>query len=418
MKKLIPILLPLFSITSIFLQGCIKDSLTTTYYYTLYTPVYKSKAEVRAEVKSGGSQSLQHTGKLYIYGNYIFLNEVDKGIHVIDNSNPAQPTNLAFINIPGNRDLAVFGNFLYADLYTDLVVLDISNPRQVQATKIMENVFPHRRFDNGFVADTNMVITSWIARDTVVKGKHEASIFWDKSFFAMESSARSNSGASAPSPAGQGGSMARFALAASTLYTVGYEDLKSFDLATPSSPNFTSKQHIGWNIETIFPFKDKLFIGSATGMYIYDIAIPSKPVKLSAFQHVRSCDPVIADGQHAFVTLRSGNTCMGFTNQLEVLNIADLTKPSLLQIYPMTNPHGLSKDGNLLFICDGRGGLKIFDAKNVNNLQHVKTISGIETYDVIAWNGVALVVAKDGLYQYDYSNPDNIKLISKIPIVK
>jgi hypothetical protein len=49
-------------------------------------------------------------GKLFIQGHYIFLNEVDKGIHVIDNSNPAQPRNVAFIDIPGNVDLAVKGN--------------------------------------------------------------------------------------------------------------------------------------------------------------------------------------------------------------------------------------------------------------------------------------------------------------------
>ena len=54
----------------------------------------------------------------------------------------------------------------------------------------------------------------------------------------------------------------------------------------------------------------------------------------------------------------------------------------------------------------------------VNNLKLVKQISGIETYDVIAYNQIALVVAKDGLYQYDYSDINNIHLISKTGISK
>jgi hypothetical protein len=44
----------------------------------------------------------------------------------------------------------------------------------------------------------------------------------------------------------------------------------------------------------------------------------------------------------------------------------------------------------------------------------MKHITGMETYDVIAWNNKALVVAKDGLYQFDYSNLNNIRLLSKI----
>lgn len=84
----------------------------------------------------------------------------------------------------------------------------------------------------------------------------------------------------------------------------------------------------------------------------------------------------------------------------------------------MSNPHGLSKDANTLFICDGAAGLKIYNAADPKNLSLLKTIGGIETYDVIAYNNRALVVAKDGLYQYDYSNLNAIKLLSKIILSK
>ena len=151
-------------------------------------------------------------------------------------------------------------------------------------------------------------------------------------------------------------------------------------------------------------------------MFVYDIANPTNPVKLSAFSHARSCDPVIADNNNAFVTLRSGTTCQGFSNQLDVLDITNITSPVLKKTYPMTNPHGLAKDGNTLIICDGKDGLKFYNAADVNTITLLKTISGIETYDVIATNGWALVVAKDGLYQYDYRSLADIKLLSKLTV--
>jgi hypothetical protein len=131
---------------------------------------------------------------------------------------------------------------------------------------------------------------------------------------------------------------------------------------------------------------------------------------------VQSCDPVIADDNYAYVTLRTGSSCFGNANQLEILQLNSFTNPTLVKDYPFTNPHGLSKDGNLLFICDGADGLKIYNASVVSNLQLIKTFSDIETYDVIAYNHIALVVAKDGLYQYDYSDVNNIHLVSKMGI--
>ena len=413
--------LVVFILLIISMQSCVRDTLTTTYSYTMYTPVYKTKEQVRENIKSNVSQSLQNTGKLYIFGSYIFLNEVDKGIHVIDNANPAQPKTVAFIDIPGNRDLAVRGNTLYADLYTDLVAIDISNPANVQLKKVVENVFPHRFYDAHFTADTFNIIVGWTQRDTVITTKESLNSWLkqDRNYMAFSNAVTLGGGSIATSsPIGMGGSMARFAIANQMLYTVGLSDMKVFNITEAFNPNYINSKSIGMSIETIFPFQNKLFIGSQNGMYIYDISNPSNPVQQGQFSHVRSCDPVIADQSYAYVTLRSGTQCQGFTNQLEVLSISNLNSPSLIKTYPMSNPHGLSKDGNVLFICDGAGGLKVYNAADVNNLQLIKKVEGIETYDVIAWNKTALVVAKDGLYQYDYTNTSDIRLISKINITK
>lgn len=67
-------------------------------------------------------------GKIYIKGNIIYQSDLGKGIHIIDNRDPATEKRVAFIGLPGNSDLSVKGNFMYANNYDDIVVLDISNP--------------------------------------------------------------------------------------------------------------------------------------------------------------------------------------------------------------------------------------------------------------------------------------------------
>src|SRR5215203_2103396 len=151
-------------LTTILSGGCIKDTITKTYTYTLYQPVFKTMPGVRANIKSNTPEEVHQPGKLFINGNYIFLNEVDKGVHVIDNTNPAQPKNVTFINIPGNVDIAVKGNTLYADLYTDLVAIDITNPKNVVLKKVVEGVFPDRHY-YGFSHDSLGIIVNWEKRD-------------------------------------------------------------------------------------------------------------------------------------------------------------------------------------------------------------------------------------------------------------
>lgn len=402
-------------------SGCLKDHCRHT--YALYKPIYKTLREVRANMKSNAPKALQQTGKIYIYGNYIFLNEPDKGIHIIDNTTPAEPRNIAFIDIPGNVDIAVKGNTLYADSYSDLVTFDITDPKAVIARDFRDNVFPDRSIyyvrNNGTVnPDSIRIVAGWETRDTTVDCETYSYLY--ETFYSSASSDKSGSYAS-PGLGGQGGSMARFTLVNDYLYTVTRSALNAFDLTTPLQPSFVNKTEINngtWNIETIFPLKDKLFIGSTAGMFIYDISAPATPAKVSSFSHVRSCDPVIAEDAYAYVTLRSGTACQGFTNQLEVLNISNLSNPTSLKVYPMTNPHGLGKDKDLLFICDGKDGLKVYDASDVNNIKLLKQIDGMDTYDVIAGNKRALVVAADGLYQFNYTDVNNIKLLSKISLNK
>ena len=120
------------------------------------------------------------------------------------------------------------------------------------------------------------------------------------------------------------------------------------------------------------------------------------------------------------MTLRSGNTtCPGNVNELQLIDISDITNPTLIESFPMENPHGLTKSGDLLFVCEGDSGLKAFNAVKPEELDHnqIALFNEFSTYDAISLpNGLLMVIGKDGLYQFDFSDPSNMQQISKIGI--
>lgn len=396
----------------ILLQGCVKDQIRTR--TTVYRPVYKTKDEVRANIKSSNPIELTAPGKLFYKDGYVFLNELNKGVHIIDVRNPAAPANIAFVHVPGAVDLAVRGNILYADMYTDLVAIDITDPKLVKLKTLVPGVFPERYYSS-FLPVKDMVITEWIAVDTVLK-QHE-DINWGLKSAEIRTMSLSSS-ASAPGVSnGTGGSMARFALSDDRMYTVDHSKLKVFNTSIPEKPVFIKELSAGgWDIETIFPFGKNLFLGSMTGMHIFDISSKDNPFKTGSFTHARVCDPVISDGKNAFVTLRNGTQCAGFINQLDVVDISDLSKPKLLKSYPMKNPHGLSKEGDVLIICDGADGVKFFNAADVNNIRQLAHVKGMHAFDVIALGKIAMVSAKDALYLIDFAVPSNPMVKGSISI--
>lgn len=410
---------------ALLLQGCLQEKCTTTHTYTAYTPVFMSYDEIRGAVASGPVQDLTQPGKIFIKGDWLFVNEAFKGIHVIDNSNPTQPNPVGFITIPGNIDLAVRGNYLYADSYMDLVTMDITDPTAVVEVDRKLDVLP----THAVVHPDSGVIIDYL--EHLVTEEYDCNlgggIRYDMVTF--ESTAAMNMGSTAGTPGppasfdvpGLGGSMARFSLVGNHLYLIDARDMHAYDVTQSAQPNFSSTQNVGFNIETLWHYNNRLFIGAQNGMYIYDISNnPAQPQYLSFYGHVNSCDPVVVKDDIAYVTLRSGTQCQGFTNQLEIIDIADVTNPTLLYTYPMHNPHGLGIDGNTLFICDNDQGLKVYDASDVSVIdQHLTDhIGTLTAFDVIPvfYEDLLILTGPDGIYQFDYSDPADLQQLSHLPI--
>lgn len=394
--------------TCLLFTSCFKDKVTRT--YTIQTPVFAKKADVLAGISAQPSQPVKEQGKIFWKGDWIFMSDPARGIHIIDNSNPSSPKPKAFINLPGNIDVAVKGDILYADLFTDLLVLDITNPLQPVLVKTIPNAFPDRNFVNGYYLDSTKVIVDWIKKDTTVDAE---SFPLNLPGFGCATCSFAELNSGSKSQDGKSGSMARLAIVRDNLFLVNISSLNIYSIHNRLNPELQSRLNMGWGIETVYPFKDKVFIGSTSGMFIADVNDPTNPQILGTFSHANSCDPVVADDNYAYVTLRSGNFCAGNSNQLDIIDVSNLMQPFLIKSFSMSNPSGLALREPYLYICDGKAGLKMYDATNKFSIKLKQQLDVADPTDIILNGNLALVVGKNGLYQYTIKQDGKLNFLSR-----
>jgi hypothetical protein len=406
-----------------------KDYYIETVTYKINEPIMMSREDfVQSARVSSVPQPIENHGKICFYNGYIFMAESGKGIHIINNLNPQNPHRVGFVELIGNADISVRNNVLYADTHTDLVWFSLAEPAAPVLQGRVANIFPTMLPipDNGFGYDYaavqnrsgDEIIVGW----TLVERTEDIKVYrgggWWGGWFDVDFNNPAAEGGTIAPPSSNGinGSMSRFSLYRDYLYCVINNQMSIIDLSGAIPVKAVENMYIGWNVETIFSYQDKMFMGTPTGMLIYSVANPLQPTFCSSMQHVFGCDPVVVQDDIAYVTIHSGNNCGQNSNELIIYNVADVYRPVEIVSYAMTKPKGLGIDNKTLFVCDD--GLKIFNAQNPqaimapqNILQHYTGMSG---YDVIPFNNILIMIAEDGLYQYDYSDLNNIYQLSVI----
>jgi hypothetical protein len=415
----------------IVLSGCADK---TVQRFTANVPQYQSWADFRSQTISiAGPRELVHPGKIYLYHQYLLVNEVMQGIHIYDNSVPSNPVNLGFLPIHANIDMAVNNNILYVDSYSDLLAFNISDPAHPTLVQRVNDVFTFSAhgllngYDNAYPMiypdATQGVVLSWNVEETMQESNNIGwcGVGWGRegdivTFDATSISAGLGTGSTANvGGTGIAGSLARFAIAADHLYVLQGWTMNVFSIA--GDIREVREVNSGLSGETLFPADGHLYIGGTTGMAIFSLADPANPVYITLYSHINSCDPVVVQGDYAYVTLRTGNTCEGTNNSLEVVDISNKANPTLVASFNMTNPRGLGVDDNTLFLCDGPDGLKVFDKTDHATIpQHLLgQFTGIDANDVIPHNEVLIMTAQEGIYQYSYADPANVTQLSLIP---
>ncbi|MEY3242294.1 MAG: hypothetical protein RIR11_3733 [Bacteroidota bacterium] len=102
-------------------------------------PIYIALDELK-NIKSLPPEEITASGTIFLKGNFFFILEQRKGIHVFDISDSLNTVNFVFLNIPAITDFTISGQYLYADSWTDLVTIDISDLQQIKEVGRSENV--------------------------------------------------------------------------------------------------------------------------------------------------------------------------------------------------------------------------------------------------------------------------------------
>ncbi|MDB4173506.1 hypothetical protein N9811_01730 [Bacteroidia bacterium] len=226
---------------------------------------------------------------------------------------------------------------------------------------------------------------------------------------SSESSASQSSGGTT----GTGGSLARFTIAKNHLYVATESQLFTYSLENASDPQFQNSIQLGNGVETIFSLGDYIYLGTQNGMLIYDITNASSPQYTSAYFHVTSCDPVVANENYAYVTLRDGQPCRNGQNRLDVIDISNKRFPVEVNSLQMENPIGLGLNGNQLYVCDN-GKIKQFDVSNPTSPLVIRETELIGVFDVIVANNRLIAVHPNGVNQYSIANNGALTLLSTI----
>jgi len=230
----------------------------------------------------------------------------------------------------------------------------------------------------------------------------------------VSSCSMSEKGESVGGLSGKGGSLARFTIKGDYLYTVDQSSLHTFSLTDSEHPKQVSVIPLGIYTETIYPYQNSLLLGTETGMFVFNLNSPSNPQQTTYFQHIRSCDPVVAQNGFAYITLNSGNLrCNAGMNELQIVDISNLSAPKLIKTLNMVKPLGLDISNDTLFVCDN--GLKVLNVANKQQPVELYYVSDVKAQDVICQGSRIIITGPDGLYQYD-CKADGLKKISVIPI--
>jgi len=384
---------------------------------TFAVPIVKTLSSIRDNVSVTGQRQTDSDGKIYVAENYLFYIAKEQGVHVFDNHNPASPVNIAFINLEGVHDIAVKGNYLYADNFVDLLVFDISDIGNILLVQTIENSiafnpsYPETAefFDYEVYANQGEIITGY-RLETRNRPQGQYLILANDATATFES-ANGNA-------IGTGGSYARFQINNNALYTIDSYQLNVFNISNPSTTFYDKAVYLNeWfgsgQFETLFIQKEFLFVGATNGMYTVDASDEFNPFFVSGFSHATACDPVVVFENTAYITVRGGSTCGAIEDQVNVIDITDISNPTLISTYLLNQPYGLGIKNGVLYVCCGSEGLKVFDAANSANLTLQNSYSSNVT-DVIPLDSHLITVGNNQITQYSYGANFTLEQISVV----
>jgi len=414
-----------FAAALVLATGCEKDSCEQNWTQVVSVPVTLDRAQVQSEIGIEAARDLCVGGSIYAYGDFIFMNRLNEGFHILDNTNPASPQNVAFLNIPGATQMAFIEGNLVTNSYADLVTIEMDG---IQSARLVSSTPNFLLDENTIPVSEGLVVIGYEDQPVEFTQSCDGSIVgqWEDCFncdvFFVSNQGAPRSGGFGTPTVNTAGSMSRMSFNGNVLYVIGSSRLSTYVLNNGLLVN-TSNQQQQWGMETVITRGDFLYIGSQTGMHIYSLADARQPNYLSTFNHFTGCDPVSVEGDLAVVTVRDGRACGGASgNVMFVLDISNRSNPVELTRVNMNNPRGVALYNGNIYLCDGDAGLIVFDlnggpVSTVAN-RKIQVLSSDIMTDVAVLpypaGDILLTVGDDHLSQFTIGESGELSIRSRV----
>ena len=334
---------------------------------------------------SAPPDSLMNPVSMTLAGDRLLVSDAYTGLHVYDVSNLTAPIKVIRIPLRYNQSSAVKDDIIYTNSVDQLQAIRVTGDTYQVVARIGSEYRP---------IDDMPIDSTPGGYGCACTNTYDPALVPDGAL-------------------GGGSSFATFAMVDDYLYRVMEGTMHVYDVTTAAKPKELSSVRIGWDVETLQPSQNLLFLGGFRGMYIYDRSDPRHPKAIGQIQHTTACDPVVVTGSTAFITLRQSG-CGGAADELMCVSIKDPRTPRILGEKPLTTPYGLAVQNQQLYVSHGESGYSLMDVSQPTEPSVQATWVGSPTRDFI-WSGNTLFVLSDhNVAIYDVSDPLTPRLLSKV----
>lgn len=422
----------------VILQSCQKDKLEVVpKTYNLYQPVFVDMDDYRQNAGTlETARPIRNPGGVLTYGDYLFISEVNAGIHIIQNAEPSNPRIIGFIALSGVDELSIRDNFLYAADYVDLAIFDLSNPEIPELVQRSQNLFTDfiDQTDKGILVDYELAEQQLTV--AVNDPNYQKDIFWVESeqAYAVEQSLKPIDGSIAsrdgkealnikPNPVSSGLArvQSKFSISDNYLYFIKDEILQIRTFSSGGVPQANAQMDEFGQIQSVLAYDNYLVLSGDRGLFVLDNRVRSAPRLIENFRSYTTCSPTFFMGNFGYIGVRTG-ACGRYTSNrgIFVHNFSE-PEPVLWQILAADNPYDIEIVGQQVLIADGANGILIHRTESSTAEGVIMQADQFIEQDAfqltaIPGSSIVVVVGESGIHQYDFSQPETPQQLSVIPL--
>lgn len=220
------------------------------------------------------------------------------------------------------------------------------------------------------------------------------------------------------------GSVGGLCVDGNVLYAGTNGQIYVYDISTPMSPKLSSTVSLYGNARQITAYNGKLYVTARdTGVWIYDISQPLHPSLIKRYDTVELATGIDVAGDCMFIGQRQ--------NGVEFVDVSSPSSPQHIRLIETDESQSVFyRDGYLYSGEWSSGMITIFNAKDLSNIQKLKTIN-LQGYGDGLWISGNRLYASTGHHHrndapkvqdgdghgmeiWDVSDPENPTRISRV----